>query len=267
MNVKLFLLQLTLFSCCMIAMLNLHAQQSYDANYNKISFLAGSKIHKTGTDGSGAGNITLYANVITISGQSIDCIVKTVSLTGGTFTLPNGAAGGTIPFDYSANTGTGIPTDNKDDFFSPTFSWSSGGGSCQFDFQFILGGSYNNTTNTGTPVILQNVYLNTYDIDGNGGSNSNQYAEFGGFSSTQYATGGNIGTSYNTNTGLTKFRSKSTTNFSNVNDDATRIRVYYTTISKFSILLGADGSGAAYYFLDFSVGPNWTTTPSPISAL
>ncbi|MBK7680242.1 MAG: hypothetical protein IPJ29_12740 [Chitinophagaceae bacterium] len=36
----------------------------------------------------GVGNITLYTNVITIGAQQIDCIVTTVSLTGGTFTLP-----------------------------------------------------------------------------------------------------------------------------------------------------------------------------------
>ena len=71
----------------------------FDANYNNFNFLAANKVHKVGTDGSGVGNITLYTNVITIGAQQIDCIVTTVSLTGGTFTLPGTPGAGTIPFD------------------------------------------------------------------------------------------------------------------------------------------------------------------------
>lgn len=53
--------------------------------------MAANKVHKVGTNGSAVGNITLYTNVITIGGQQIDCIVTSVSLTGGTFTLPGKA--------------------------------------------------------------------------------------------------------------------------------------------------------------------------------
>jgi hypothetical protein len=243
------------------------AQSSFNVNARTISFLAANKVHKVGTNGSGVGNKTLYTNVIRVGSQNIDCIVTTVSLTGGSFTLPGSSANGTIPFDYSSATGTGM-TSNEDSFFAPTFNWNNSGGSAKFRFEFIAGGTYNNSTNKGTAVILKNVYINTYDIDGNGGNNSNQFAAFGGFTSSQYqtATGGFIQTAYNVSDDKTTFRSNTNSNSSNVVDDKTRIRVYYASISDFEISVGAGGAGAAYYFLDFGFGPAWTSTPSVITA-
>ena len=158
------------------------AQAVFNANNGNINFLAANKVHKVGTNGSSVGNVTLYTNVITIGGQRIDCIVRTIGLTNGSFTLPQSPAANTIPFDYSSPTGSGLSA-NLDRFFSPMLTFNNGGGSAKFKFEFILGNSYNNTTNKGNPVIIQNITLNTYDIDGNGGATSNQYNEFGGFSS------------------------------------------------------------------------------------
>ncbi len=249
------------------AALNVSAQTIYNANYGNINFLQANKVHKVGTNGSAAGNKTLYTNVITIGGQNIDCIVTTISLTNGTFTLPGSAASGTIPFDYSSSTGTAMSS-NADRYFAPTFNFSSGGGNAKFRFEFILGGSYNNSTNTGTAVTLQNVQVNTYDIDGNGGSNTNQYNEFGGFSAVTLSTGTNISATYNSATNLTKYRSNTNANTTTVTDDANRISVKYTYVSLFEIVVGADGSGAAYYFIDFGAGPAWsgatTVTNAPL---
>jgi hypothetical protein len=199
--------------------------------------------------------------VITVAAQRIDCIVRTVSLTNGSFALPSGAPDGTIPFDYSSPTGSGL-TDNLDRFFSPMLTFSNGGGNAKFKFEFILGNSYNNTTHKGTPVIIQNIKLNTYDIDGNGGANSNQYNEFGGFSSvTLSATPATkVSYSYNTSSGLTKFRSNVTTNSTVATADPHRVMVQYNEVSTFEIMVGADGSNAAYFMLDFGVGPNWGGT-------
>ncbi|MFM6984336.1 MAG: T9SS type A sorting domain-containing protein [Chitinophagaceae bacterium] len=243
------------------------AQNSYNVNAKTISFLAANKVHKVGTNGQSIGDKTLYTNVVKVGTQNIDCIVTTVSLTGGSFTLPGSAPSGTIPFDYSSTSGTAM-TSNEDSFFSPTFSWNSTGGSAKFRFEFIAGGTYNNSTKKGTAVILKNVYINTYDIDGNGGTNSNQFAAFGGFTTSQYqtTTGGYIQTTYNVSDGKTTFRSNTNNNSVNVVDDKTRIRVYYASISDFEIAVGAGGAGAAYYFLDFGFGPAWTSAPSIISA-
>ena len=239
-------------------------QAVFNANFGNINFLAANKVHKVGANGSAAGNVTLYTNVITIGGQAIDCIVRTVSITNGSFLLPAGAPGGTIPFDYSSATSA---TGNQDRFFSPTFNFNNGGGSCMLKFEFILGGSYNNSTNLGTAVTLQNVRLNTYDIDGNGGTNSNQFNEFGGFSSVTRGTPTNILNTYNTTTGLTKFRSNTAVNSGTVTADAHRVRVEYGQVSQFEISVGAGAEGPAYFFLDFGSGIAWngvttvTTTP------
>jgi hypothetical protein len=237
----------------------LFSQSSYNVNSRTLSFLHANRTHyPSGTNGTAAGNLALYTNVITIGAQRIDCIIKTVSLTGGQFLTTL-----TPSFDYNQST-SGLSA-NKDSFFSPLFSWNSGGGNCRFEFQFILGGSFNTSSLTGTNVILQNVYVNTYDIDGNGTTNSNQYNEFGGFSSSQYqtTTGGYINTTYNTNTSKTRFASTTDQNISIVTDDRTRVRVFYQNLSKFDFLVGAStGGGTAYYFIDFGIGPNWTTTPT-----
>ena len=164
----------------LLSLFNNSFAQTFNANFAALNFFAANKVHKVGANGTAAGNVTLYTNVITIGSQQIDCIIRTVSLTNATFTLPGSPGAGTIPFDYSAATGTGM-TGNEDKYFSPTFEFTAAGGSCTFRFEFILGGSYNNTTNTGTIVNLQNVYLNTYDLDGNGGATSNQFNEFNNF--------------------------------------------------------------------------------------
>lgn len=234
------------------------AQSAFNSNFNSFSFLAANKVHKVGSSGSEVGNATLYTNVITIDGQSIDCIVRTVGLTNGAFSLPPGSPDGTIAFDYSSPTGSGLSA-NLDRFFSPMFTFNPGGGSAKFKFEFILGNSYNNTTHKGTPVIIKNMKLNTYDIDGNGGVNSNQYIEFGGFSSVALSTSPatKISYSHNIQSGLTKFRSNVTSNSTVVTADPHRVMVQYDEVSTFEIMVGADGANGAYFMLDFGVGPNW----------
>jgi hypothetical protein len=238
------------------------AQAVFNANNGNISFLAANKVHRVGTNGSAVGNVTLYTNVITIGGQSIDCIVRTVALTNGSFTLPQSPAANTIPFDYSSPTGSGLSA-NLDRYFSPMLSFNAGGGSAKFKLEFILGNSYNNTTHKGTPVIIQNVLLNTYDIDGNGvTANSNQYNEFGGFSSVTLSASpvSRVAYSYNISSGLTKFRSNTDVNSSVATADPHRVMVKYDEVSTFEIMVGADASGPAYFMLDFGTGPNWGGT-------
>jgi hypothetical protein len=231
----------------------LHAQPIFNVNFGTFQFTAANKVHKIGTNGSAVGNVTLYTNVITITGQPIDCIIRTVSITNGSFLLPSGSAPGTIPFDYSSNVASGESmTANLDRFFAPTVTFNNGGGNVKFKFEFILGGSYNNTTHKGSKVVLQNVRLNSYDIDGNGGASTNQYNEFGGFASVALGATTNIEQSFNAGTGLTKFRSKTSTNVATVTDPVNRVRVEYSMVSDFEIMVGAEESGPAYFFLDFS---------------
>jgi len=227
-----------------------HAQ-TYNVSYNAINF-GGTGVTITNKVGTGiaVNNIVLYQNVITIGGQQIDAIVRTQELSNVTFTT----------YDHTG-TGTGF-SNNLPRYFSPQFTIGSGGGFAVFKIQFILGGSYNNTTNTGTLVTLQNVRLNTYDIDGNGTSGTNQYNEFGGFSSSELGSPTNLAMTYNATLGLTKFRSTSSTNTTDATDVRNRVRVTYGYMSEFTTKVGAEGSGAAYFFLDFSAGATFTTAVS-----
>ncbi len=225
--------------------------QTYNAAYNTISF-GGSGVtitNKVGT-GTALNNIVLYQNVITIGGQQIDAIVRTQELSNASITT----------YDYTGTSSTA--SNNLPSFFSPQFNFGTGGGYAVFKIQFILGGSYTNSTNTGTLVTLQNVRLNTYDLDGNGTGGTNQYAEFGGFSISELGSPSNVAMTYNSTLGLTKFRTSISTNTIDVTDVRNRVRVSYSYISEFTTKIGAEGSGAAYFFLDFSAGATFTSAIS-----
>jgi len=223
--------------------------QTFNVAYNDINF-GGSGVTITNKVGTGTtvNSVVLYQNVITVGGQQIDAIVRTLEVNNvSTFSA----------FDQTG-TGTGY-TNNVQRWFSPQFTFGTGGGSAVFKFEFILGGSFNNSTNTGTIVTLQNVRVNTYDIDGNGNSGTNQYTEFGGFTSSELGNPTNLAVTYNSALGLTKFRSNLSANTSDATDVKNRVRVTYNYISEFTTKVGGDGSGLAYYFLDFASGATFTT--------
>lgn len=244
----------------------------FDNNYATISFggtgvtlmngVTGAAISSSITPGIGtaANDVVVYQNVATLSGQSIDCIVKTVSVTPGiTFSA----------YDQSAVTGPNGSgwNSNNAKFFSPQVSFpSSPGGSLLFNFQFILGGSYSTSTQTGTNIVLQDVKINTYDIDGNGTGGSNQYNEFGGFSTSEVGNATSLNApTFNATTKLTTYSSSISTNSTTVTADSTRVRITYNNMSDFNMRLGG-AEGTAYFFLDFSGGPAFSTavsTPTP----
>ncbi len=225
--------------------------QTYNVAYNTINFGgAGVTItNKVGT-GTALNNIVLYQNVITIGGQQIDAIVRTQELSNATIST----------YDFTGTSSSA--SNNLPSFFSPQFSFGTGGGYAVFKIQFIIAGSYNNTSNTGTLITLQNVLLNTYDLDGNGTAGTNQYAEFGGFSISELASPTNLSTTYNSTLGLSKFRTSISANTIDVTDVKNRVRVTYNYMSEFTTKVGAEGSGAAYYFLDFSAGSTFTSAIS-----
>lgn len=237
------------------------AQTTVNIATGTLSFLQANRVSIIG-DGTKAGDKILYTNVITLNGQQIDCIVTTVSLSSGTtFALPAGLSSPQTPHDVAATSSTNYSS-NADAYFSPTFNMtSSTGGSCRFLFQFVVGGSYNASSNpTGTPIILENLRLSTYDLDGNGTINSNQYTEFGGFSSYTLGNPTAVVPSYNAVSGLTSFRSNTSSNNSVVTDSRYRATVDYSSVSEIDILVGTGASGVSYFFFDFSAGVAWSPT-------
>ena len=245
-------------------------QPVYDINYGILNFPDASRVHKKGTLGTTPGSRTLYTNVVTVAGQQIDCIITTVSITNGSFTLPTDPCPGTIPFDYKEVQNCPPPLNkvtlknNEDRFFTPTFLFNTGGGNCRFKFEFILGGSYNDVTDKGKPVILKHVMVNSYDIDGNANCsspdpNNNQFNDFSGFNAAARATPGTkISYSYNPTTGMTRFMSIANCNFSDIKDPETRIRVEYEYLQELEVVVGMTGYGRAFFMFDFGEGPTWT---------
>lgn len=229
----------------------------FNNNFDSLFFGGGSStiVNKVG-DGSHTGDIVVYQRVATISGQQIDCVVKTTNVSSGTTY---------DAVDQAAVSGSNFNSNNPR-FFSPQVQFPAAGGSMTYDFQFILGGTYVSASNIGTPVVLQNVRINIYDIDGNGNTNSNQYAMFSGFDSSSIGSPTTLQTpTYDTVTGLTRYRSNTDQNNATVTDPRTRVRLSYRNISDFSVILGGL-DGLAYFFIDFSVGPAFAsavTTTAP----
>jgi hypothetical protein len=249
----------------------LQAQPLVNINYGNLNFPDANRVHKKGVLGQTAGSRTLYTGVASVNGQVVDCIITTMSLTNGRFEYPTGFCPGTIPFDFKEvqncpNPDTPAVTlrSNEDRYFCPTFFFETGGGSCRFKFEFIAGGSYNDASDKGSPVILRNVYINSYDIDGNADCStpnpaSNQYNDFSGFNAAARATpGSRIAASYNSTSGMTRFMSISNCNIADIKDPTTRIRVEYQYLQEFEVEVGMTGRGRAFYMFDFGPGPAFT---------
>ncbi|TCJ17793.1 hypothetical protein EPD60_06295 [Flaviaesturariibacter flavus] len=240
--------------------LSIQVTSSYYNNSNaQISFDSPTPLSG---DGRAAGNRVLYSNVATLSGTTIDAIVTTTSYANLT---------SYDVYDQSAVSGTNF-SNNDPKFFSPQLTFNNTAsaaspGQIRFDIQFILGGSYNASTNpNGTPVILQNVTVNSYDVDGNGTAGSNQFNLFGGFNTYQLSASPatTVAATYDAATGLTKFRSTVSTNNTNVLADETQIRLSYSNVSSFPLVLGAEEGGQAFFFIDFSTS-NAFTTPTTVA--
>ncbi|NIY73322.1 hypothetical protein HCZ30_12880 [Marivivens donghaensis] len=218
------------------------AQQTLDVNGAALSF--------TGT-GTGTGtslNATrTYTNVITIGGEQIDATVTLTALSNATVTT----------FDSTSN-----PYADSG-FFQPNVSISSAGGYATFKFDFF--------DSAGVPVTLQNVYINTYDLDGAGASSSGrQYTDFTNIDAYALSSTSDVTTTV-PSSGVTRFvttiggnvtASTGTDEFNDI-----RARVFYDEFSSISISVGdTSATGTAYYGLDFSIGYAFANIGTSVSA-
>lgn len=150
-----------------------------DANFAPFDFsvTSGTDQRIAGSANS-AGETWLYQGVLTVGSQTVDAIVKLVSITGGTMSAFDSTS---QPYNSTRTWQSAPNTSPK--FLQPNFTWNSTGGSATFSVSFILGGSYNASTNpTGTAVTLRNVAVNSYDLDSTStsstGAGGNQYTSF-----------------------------------------------------------------------------------------
>jgi hypothetical protein len=202
----------------------------------------------SGTTGVGAKR--LYSNVITISGQSIDAIIEITEISSGT--------------SVSSFDSTSSPYSNAD-YFQPNLTVGSSGGYAVFRISFILGGS----GNPGTDVQLNDVLVNSYDIDGtqNGGP---QYTDFTNIASYTLSSTSEI--RYSVSSGVARFLTTNTSNVTaapgTVAGDNVRVRVALASVTQMDVKVGANTAGGlAYYGLDFSQGPLFTNSPIAVNDL
>ena len=128
--------------------------------------------------GKTAGSIVVYRNVATISSTVVDAVVETVSVTSATISNYDG--------------GSAISGGTSDEYFQSDIN-TTNAGSVVYKFSFFQGGTYT-AVNTGTPVVLQNVFINSYDLDQSQAGN-NQYTQFTGVQSYTLSTNTTIGVS------------------------------------------------------------------------
>lgn len=236
-----------------LVILKSNSQTTFNASGQSLVFSSTNEIHLnaagngkggngTSTDGTNENDKTFYQNVITIGGIQIHCVVTTVDLTSNT-------------------TYTTFDDNTYTNYFSPRFDFgTSSGQSARLKFEFFRDGTYSSSNRTytgGTAVTLQNLYINTYDIDGNNNSNSQQSVAFS--EEVDYTTeSNNLLVSNNTPNGFKEFKSQTTTNSNNIFDNQNRVRVEYEAVSSFEVIIGG-GNGAAHYYFDFSMGAAWAS--------
>ena len=220
---------------------------SFNENSQTVTSISGSGTGKT------AGDVIKYAGVATISSTVVDCVIETVSTTGATISnYDGGSAISSAPAMFQSDVNT------------------SGAGSVVYKYSFFVGGTYT-AVNTGTPVILQNVYVNSYDLDASSPGGSNQFTEFSGVQSYTLST--NTTTNVTGSGSLLQFKyngASSSTNYSASSGSYTkgRVQVKYDNLSVISIKIGTDAAGTgglSYFALDFSVGLAWTEGATTIN--
>ena len=221
----------------------LASTQVLDANYQQLVF-EHTNYDTSFNNPNGSlteGQVILFKDVITISGQAVDALY-TLSSANANLRIDNIDDGGV----------------NRDYISTDLYGLASGEKSITAEISFYEAGTYTGA-GTGDRVTLENVVINTYDID------VHQYQVFQGFQS--YEVANNTGLTITTQSdGSVKFDDAAGQGTSGT-EDAGRARVYYDAIDTFEIQMGSDNERQIFFYLDFQLGPAWTgdttTTDTP----
>jgi CshA-type fibril repeat protein len=226
-----------------------------EASGVKLKFDEGAQVvdviqQTSGSAGKAPNDIVVYRNVATINGFVIDAVIDTVAVTSATVSN----------FD-----GGGAVSDNE---VFETDLTTTNAGSVTLKFSFYEGGTYTGV-NTGTPVTLKNVSINSYDLDSSQNGN-NQYTQFSGFQSYTLSSNTTLSVS-NPSGNLVQFINNSSgASYSTSSGSYTkgRVMVVYDYLSSITIKHGTDNAGSGggnFYGLEFGVGVAWTEGSTTIS--
>ena len=201
--------------------------------------------------GLNAGSIILFDNVITIGPQSIDAVVTIVDIASGASVI----ALDSLPPGLGPNAING----NWFEFITQT---NTPNAAVTIKFEFIKNGTYNNPVTGSEDVLLQNLIVNSYDID------NTQFQDFSGFSS--YSLAVPVPTnppipdlSVATNNGFTRFADTTGQPNDGINNlpgglpadviifNQARVTATYNEINTFQIKVGATNATEAFFYLDF----------------
>ncbi len=224
----------------------------FNANWQALTFDGKDALIGTG---AADGDVVRFNSVITINGQAIDAVVTT--------TIKDATIG---DYDSIKN-----PSPNTA-FFQPTLTTTKVGGNATFTIAFYLHGTHTQT-NEGVAVTLQNVVVNSYDIDSLGNGADRQFQSFKGFARYELSNSTQLVPTVQSDGTVTfLYTSKNPVNNANVYADGFRVRVYYDSMSNFQVNAGVAGATAqAFFAFDFSVGPAWggptTITGNPAPSL
>ena len=183
-------------------------------------------------DGTSQGDLVKYNNVITIDGQSVDALVEVLDLVG---------------TSVLALDSTLVPTE-KEEYLQPRIS---GYGYLELGLEFYESGSYTGG-DSGNQVTLQNVLVNSYDID------LLQYQTFSGFSSYELADSTDLSVTLLSDNSV-RFRDDGYQRRDGIEDSRARVRVFYDSLTSFKIRMANDDNrgGQSFFALDFAVGLDW----------
>lgn len=248
--------------------------QVFNVNFAPLDFSNANQSLYSGTSNA-PGSQVLYTNVITIDGQVMDCIVTNI----------DGTSGNTEVFDQNwsnPNVAPGNTTDalRVDSMFSPILSNTMNGQSLntfkRFKFDFV---TKFGTNTFYSPVILDNVVLNVYDVDREGTGNiknsvrisKGNYNTFEAISTSigYNNSDPNVLSFYHTNPG-----GNTNTSYSQVIVDAHRYRFTFSNLTSFEIGLGEERTSGgntttitSNYFLAFSKGTGFTSVVVPANLI
>ncbi|MDP2176324.1 MAG: T9SS type A sorting domain-containing protein [Bacteroidota bacterium] len=256
---KLFFLGLLMTSSILSA-------QVFNVNFAPLNFSANNQslIPGTGTLNT-AGSQVLYTNVITVDGQVMDCIVTNM----------DGTSGSSEVFDQNWSSSSATRASGIDSMFSPalTVTTPQGTGSSaykRFKFEFV---TKFGSSSTYSPVTLDNVVLNIYDIDREGSGNLRNSVKISKGNYNSFETFSTSTAYNNTDPNFLSFYSSVATGNTNttyagiVNNDY-RYRFTFSNLISFEISLGAERTANngpttdnLKFFLAFSKGTAFIDPP------
>ena len=203
-----------------------------------LAFVKTNSVNLVGT-GTAAGNVVLYKTVGTYGGVTVDAVVTTISVSGSISNYDNPG---------SASTAAG---------YLNNWMINTVGGEARFRFEFYRSGTYTGS-NTGIPVVLQNVKITSIDLDCSSAAGSYQYTDVTGFQKYSMMSPTNLAVQSLTSPSRVRFIANKTGSRSSVPED--QVMMKYDAVQTIEFSFGNLVAGSTNYFgLVFGGWPNGGT--------